>query len=323
MKNRIEEILNDMETVLDKNQLMLLEKSLNDRLIYRNTVEYLNSNIEYLNMFLKVKKLEGCSEQTITYYRRVINNFIKRIDIPVTTITVAEIRSYLADYTTINNCSNITLDNIRRCLSSFFTWLEEEDYIVKSPLKKIHKVKGEQVVKEAISDESIEMLRDKCVNCSRDIAMIDLLLSTGIRVGELVRLNIEDINFLERECVVYGKGNKERRVYFDYKTKVHLREYIDERTDDNPALFVTLRNPKMRLTISGVERRLRDIGRGLSMNKIHPHRFRTTLATRAIQKGMPIEQVQRILGHNQIDTTLRYALVNDDNVKLAHRKLLG
>jgi len=323
MRKQIEDILLEMNLFLDEKQMIVLERSLRDNLIEKNVVTFLDSNEEYLELFLNTKALEGCSDQTIRYYKRTIKNFIDKQDSLVVEISANQIREYLADYFNTNKCSRTTLDNIRRTLSSFFSWLKAEDYILKTPFDKIHKVKGERVVKEAISDENIEILRDGCFDCIRDLAMIDLLLSTGIRVGELVKLNIKDINFIERECIVYGKGNKERRVYFDYRAKVHLQDYLSKREDDNPALFVTLRKPKTRLTIGGVENRLSYIGKTLEMTKIHPHRFRTTLATRAIQKGMPIEQVQRILGHTQIDTTLRYALISDENVKQMHRKLLS
>ena len=189
-------------------------------------------------------------------------------------------------------------------------------------MKRIHKIKTIQQVKETISDEAIEQLRDSC-SCSRDLAMIDLLYSTGVRVGELVNLNIDDVDFESRECVVFGKGNKERKVYFDAKAKLHLQNYLNERTDTNPALFVTLDAPYDRLKISGVEIRVRNLGRILHMNKIHPHKFRRTMATRAIDKGMPIEQVQKILGHSQIDTTMQYAIVNQNNVKTSHQKYIS
>ena len=237
-------------------------------------------------------------------------------------IATEDIRQYLIDYQKINNCGKVTIDNIRRNLSSFFSWLEEEDHILKSPVKRIHKIKTKTVVKEVISDESIEILRDNCKE-KRDLAIIDLLFSTGMRVGELVNLDIADIDFNERECIVYGKGDKERRVYFDAKAKVHLKEYIDNRTDDNEALFVTLDAPHDRLKISGVEIRLRKLGRKLALERIHPHKFRRSMATSAIDKGMPIEQVQKILGHSQIDTTMKYAMVNQNNVKTAHQKYLA
>lgn len=247
---------------------------------------------------------------------------IARVVSPIRKITTEEIRSYLSEYQKINNCSKVTVDNIRRNISSFFSWLEEEDYILKSPMRRIHKIKTKQPVKEIISDEAIERLRDNCKH-PRDRAMIDLLYSTGIRVGELVNLNRDDIDFEARECVVYGKGDKERRVYFDAKAKLHMKEYLESRTDDNPALFVTLDSPYNRLKISGVEIRIRELGRRLHLTKIHPHKFRRTMATRAIDKGMPIEQVQKILGHSQIDTTMQYAIVNQGNVKASHQRYIA
>ena len=280
------------------------------------------SNEEYLSMFLAAKQIEGCSARTIQYYKVTVEHMIRRIPLEIRKITTDDIREYLAEYQKMNSCGKVTVDNVRRNLSSFFSWLEEEDYILKSPMRRIHKIKTKQAVKEVISDEMIEQLRDHC-KCKRDLAMIDLLYSTGIRVGELVGLNRTDINFEERECVVYGKGDKERRVYFDAKSKLHLQDYLKERVDDNPALFVTLDAPYERLKISGVEIRVRELGRKLNMDKIHPHKFRRTMATRAIDKGMPIEQVQKILGHSQIDTTMQYAIVNQNNVKSAHRKYIA
>ena len=251
-----------------------------------------------------------------------MEHLLKTVDVEVRKMTTDDLRSYLAEYQQINNCSKVTVDNIRRNLSSFFSWLEEEDYILKSPMRRIHKIKTKTVVKSVISDEGIEKLRDYCTE-SRDLAIIDLLYSTGIRVGELVNLNKDDIDLEARECIVYGKGNKERRVYFDAKAKVHLKNYIEKRHDDNNALFVTLDFPYDRLKISGVEIRLRSLGRKLNLERIHPHKFRRTMATRAIDKGMPIEQVQKILGHSQIDTTMQYAMVNQANVKSSHQRYMS
>ena len=265
---------------------------------------------------------EGCSDRTIDYYSKTITHMIATIPFPVRKVTTENMREYLSDYQKINNCSNVTVDNVRRNISSFFSWLEEEDYILKSPMKRIHKIKTKKAVKTVISDEGIERLRDHCTEC-RDLAMIDLLYSTGMRVGELVNLNIEDIDLERRECVVYGKGDKERRVYFDAKAKVHLKSYIESRQDTNAALFVTLNAPHKRLKISGVEIRIRELGRSIDLERIHPHKFRRTMATRAIDKGMPIEQVQKILGHSQIDTTMQYAMVNQANVKSSHQKIMG
>ena len=271
---------------------------------------------------MESKKIEGCSERTIQYYRSTIERMFESVTTSIRKITTEEIRRYLVEYQKVNNCSRVTVDNVRRNISSFFSWLEEEDYILKSPMRRIHKIKTKQQVKEIISDEAIEQLRDNC-KCQRDLAIIDLLYSTGIRVGELVNLNISDINFDARECVVFGKGDKERKVYFDAKAKIHLQDYLKGRRDSNPALFVTLDAPFERLKISGVEIRMRKLGKMLNLDKIHPHKFRRTMATRAIDKGMPIEQVQRLLGHSQIDTTMQYAIVNQTNVKTSHQKFIA
>lgn len=280
------------------------------------------SNIELIDKFISAKEIEGCSKRTTKYYESTLLKMNSKLDKEITHMTTDDLRTYLTDYQKINNCSKASVDNIRRNLSSFFSWLEEENYILKSPMKRIHKIKTDKVIKETYSDETLELLRDNCNNL-RDLAIIDILASTGMRVGELVKLNINDIDFENRECVVFGKGNKERPVYFDARTKIHLKNYLNSRTDGNPALFVSLDSPYDRLKISGVEIRLRQLGRRLGIQKVHPHKFRRTVATKAIDKGMPIEQVQSLLGHSQIDTTMHYAMVNQNNVKESHRKYVA
>lgn len=322
MEEKVVKILNEMSEYLSIAQMKKLQEVIL-KVCAENEVDKAEiSNKDFLEMFLDAKKIEGCSERTLQYYRVTIEHFLSQTETTVRKVTTEEIRAYLADYQKNSNCSNVTIDNIRRNISSFFSWLEEEDYILKSPMRRIHKIKTKTVVKSIISDEGIERLRDNCSEI-RDLAMIDLLYSTGIRVGELVNLNIDDIDLEGRECIVYGKGDKERRVYFDAKAKVHLKEYIETRDDSNQALFVTLDAPHDRLKISGVEIRLRQLGRRLDLEKIHPHKFRRTMATRAIDKGMPIEQVQKILGHSQIDTTMQYAMVNQNNVKTSHQKYMS
>jgi site-specific recombinase XerD len=279
-------------------------------------------NQELLVSFLSAKQIEGCSEKTIDYYGNTIFKMMESVNLKIESITTDDLRKYLADYKNQSNASKSTIDNIRRVLSSFFSWLEDEGYISKNPVRRIHRIKTKMVVKEVLSDENFEVLRDKCDNI-RDLAMIELLASTGIRVGELVNLNIDDVLFSERECVVLGKGDSERIVYFDAKTKIHLQKYLESRNDNNPALFVSLRKPHNRLGIPGVEKRMRKLGNEAKIKKIHPHKFRRTMATNAIDKGIPIEQVQRLLGHVQIDTTMQYAMVNQNNVKISHRKFIG
>lgn len=322
MEEKIVMIINKMADYLNVSQMKKLQEVLLQT-FSENTIQKEEvTNDEYLQLFLDAKRIEGCSDRTIQYYSVTVDKMLQKIQTPVRKISTEEIRKYLVDYQKINDCSKVTVDNVRRNISSFFSWLEEEDYILKSPMRRIHKIKTKQPVKEIISDEAIEMLRDHC-QCPRDLAMIDLLYSTGIRVGELVNLNISDVDFEARECVVFGKGDKERRVYFDAKAKLHLLNYLSERKDNNPALFVTLDAPYDRLKISGVEIRIRTLGRKINMEKIHPHKFRRTMATRAIDKGMPIEQVQKLLGHSQIDTTMQYAIVNQTNVKTSHQKFIA
>ena len=275
-----------------------------------------------ISAFIAAKRIEGCSEKTLTYYRKTIDSMVASIGKTPAQINTDDLRRYLTEYQVQRKSSRVTIDNIRRILSTFFSWLEDEDYIVKSPIRRIHKVKTAKILKDTYTDEALELMRDTCGSL-RDLAIIDLLASSGMRVGEMVALNRDDINFNERECVVFGKGSKERLVYFDARTKIHLRNYLDSRTDNNPALFVSLRAPYNRLMIGGVESRLRELGCQLNLPKVHPHKFRRTLATSAIDKGMPIEQVQQLLGHQKIDTTMHYAMVKQQNVKLAHRKYIG
>ena len=279
-------------------------------------------NHKLLSFFIASKKVEGCSDKSLKYYINTIEKLLQKIDKSVIDISTNDLRTYLSDYQELKKSSRVTIDNMRRIFSSFFSWLEDEDYILKSPVRRIHKVKTGRLVKDTLSDEQLEILRDTCAEI-RDLAMVELLISTGMRVGELVKINRTDVDFHERQIVVFGKGNSEREVYFDARTKIHLKKYLEMRTDDNKALFVSLSKPNGRLSIGGVEMRLRTLGKKAQIDKVHPHKFRRTLATMAIDKGMPIEQVQKLLGHVKIDTTMHYAMVNQTNVKNSHRKFIG
>lgn len=328
-KNFIEKVIDHMQYQLDSNQIkelkMILISEMQQyelRANKENVVHRQEENKKLLFLFISAKKVEGCSSKTLVYYENTINCFLDKIEVALSRIETNDIREYLAKYQEEKKSSKVTIDNMRRIFSSFFAWLEDEDYIAKSPVRRIHKIKTNVLVKDVLSDEELENLRDNCDEI-RDLAIIDLLSSTGIRIGELIKLNREDINFQERQCVVFGKGNKERTVYFNARTKIHLQKYLSTRDDNNSALFVSLHSPHNRMSINGIEYRLKELGKKLNIAKVHPHKFRRTLATMAIDKGMPIEQVQCLLGHVRIDTTLHYAMVNQNNVKMAHRKFIG
>ncbi|BAG08793.1 site-specific tyrosine recombinase/integron integrase [Finegoldia magna] len=322
----INEVVQGMLGYINNAQLQKLEQILEHALLDKEIVESYSvqedTSEDLLENFLSAKRIEGCSEKSLVYYRNTIQAMRDKVEKPVREIETNDLREYLTGYQKEKNSSKVTIDNIRRIFSSFFSWLEDEDYIIKSPVRRIHRVKSATTIKETYSDENLETMRDSCSEL-RDLALIDILASTGMRIGELVHLNRKDINFEERECVVFGKGSKERMVYFDARTKIHLQEYLNSRKDDNPALFVSLKAPYDRMKIGGIEARLRGIGRNLGIEKVHPHKFRRTLATMAIDKGMPIEQLQQLLGHKRIDTTLQYAMVKQSNVKIAHRKYIG
>ena len=329
MKDKIiDNIQGKMIGIINEEQRLKLRKILHDcfcNIEIKSKDILLKDNEEennLLTIFISAKRIEGCSEKTIKYYKDTINSMIESIDKEIIDITTDDLRYYLAEYQKNRKISKVTLDNMRRIFSSFFSWLEDEDYIVKSPVRRIRKVKSDKIIKEAFTDENIEVLRDNCESL-RDLAIVDILNSTGMRVGELVRLNRNGINFNDRQCIVFGKGNSEREVYFDAKTKIHLLNYLNSRTDDNSALFVTAKKPNSRLTIAGVQFILRKLGEKANVKKVHPHKFRRTLATVAIDKGMPIEQVQKLLGHVKIDTTMHYAIVNQSNVKISHKKFIS
>ncbi len=320
-------IISALSSVLSHSQLSVVEAALSKELLnyqlspsLSQSQQLQKENADLQSAFLSAKRIEGCSERTLKYYESIISHFITGHSCSLQDITTNHIRAYLAEYEQSSHASHVTIDNMRRILSSFFAWLEDEDYIVKSPVRKIHKIRSEQKVKETFTDEQLERMRDNC-HSPRNLAIIDLLASTGMRIGELVLLNRSDINYHERQCVVLGKGNKQREVYFNAKAKLHLQAYISSRTDSEEALFVSS-NTHKRLSINAIERMIRLLGQRLSIAKSHPHKFRRTLATMAIDKGMPIEQVQRLLGHSKIDTTLHYAMVNQQNVKVAHRKFI-
>lgn len=320
----IEKMLDSMRPYIWKKDVLIV-KNVIEKCFERIEIREIDegnpiSNDDALKLFIDSKRIEGCSERSLKYYQTTLKSAFKNITKNYLVIETEDVRKYLSEYKQKSNASKITIDNVRRVISSFFAWLESEDYILKSPMRRIHKVKTGKVVKETYSDEMIELMRQNTA-CLRDLVIIDFLFSTGMRVGEIVKLNKSDLDLEAKECIVIGKGNKQRKVYFDARTKLEIKQYLSSRKDNEKALFVSLFKPFKRLEISGIEIALRKIGKKLNI-KIHPHKFRRTLATKAIDKGMPIEQVQKMLGHAKIDTTLEYAMVDENNVKISHKKYL-
>lgn len=306
-----------MECYLSSAQMKILRTTLKTTTQYSTKLE----DTDLIALFLSAKSVEGCSNATLLYYENTLRSLEQSLLQPISKATTDDLRNYLINYETKRGSSKTTIDNIRRIFSSFFSWLEDEDYIVKSPVRRIKHVRSPKKIKSVFSDEDLELLRQSSHNL-RDTAIINILASTGMRVGELVRLKIKDININERECLVTGKGNKQRIVYFDARTKIHLEKYLNSREDCKEALFIPFKGSEPKLSINTVEIRLKELGKELNIQRVHPHKFRRTMATNAIDKGMPIEQVQKLLGHERIDTTMHYALVNQNNVKTSHRKYL-
>lgn len=327
----IRNILNGMSNIVTQDQLDHLRNVLNIEL-YNLKVEQQETalivyeqdeNAYIANNYLLAKKIEGCSEATIKFYGQTIKRLFDKLNNKsIREIETDDIRYFLGKYQIENKVSKVTIDNIRRNLNGFFNWLEDEHYITKSPARRIHKIKQDKIIKTPYSEEEVEKLRDACEDI-RETALIDILLSTGMRIGELEKLKKSDINFHEGKIIVFGKGNKEREVYLNAKAKIHLAEYIMSRADDNPCLFVAKKKPYNGLKKTGFSHVLKGIAERAEVSKVHPHRFRRTSATVALNRGMPIEQVQILLGHVNISTTQLYAITNSRNVKLSHEKYLS
>lgn len=273
-----------------------------------------------VKLFIVTKKIEGCTDKTLKYYSSEVRKFAMAVNKPWAEVTADDIRLYIAQKAIKDKVSKATQDNVLRILRSFFGWLSAEEHIPKNPTVKIKRIRAERRIKKPFTEVEIEKLRNGARNL-RERAMIDLLLSTGMRIGELEGLNRRDIE--GDQCIVYGKGEKERYVYLNAKAIVSLEAYLKTRTDDNEALFVSDIKPYNRLRISGFETRIRELGQELGIDNVHPHRFRRTAATLALNRGMPIDQVQKMLGHEQIATTLIYAQAAQENVKQSHKKYLS
>lgn len=319
------ELLNRMAIILSAEQIEILDNVLTSMLckyaveeVKNEIVSYDGGNDKMINQFMASMRLEGKSEATLEQYHRAIIALLDDVGKKISDITTNDIRYHLAMYQKNRSVSKVTIDNKRRYLSAFFTWLTTEEYIPKNPMLRIKKVKQDKKIKKPFSDKELERIRE-AAKSKRDKAIVEFLLSTGCRVSEVVNLDLEHINFAKNECIVMGKGNKERKVYISEKSMYYLTEYISSRTDMNPSLFVNKRGK--RLKKQGIEDMLKKIGKSAGVNKVHPHRFRRTFATNALNKGMPIQHVQRLMGHKSLDTTMIYCTLDDDSIKLEHKKI--
>ena len=327
----ISSILGKMGEHLDKNQLMILDKVLVSEFIDKEIIEQNNALVVYdgmseklISQFLTVKSIDGCSDKTINTYSFHLHKLIDTITTKsVLNLTTNDIRGFLAIYKERRKVSNVTLNNMRHSMSSFFKYLHESGYIKENPMRQISSIKTKQIIKKPFSDEELEKLRICCASNERNLAIIEFLYSTGVRVSEMCALNRDQIDFNQKECIVFGKGAKERIVYINSRAYIHLQKYLHMRTDSNPALFVGLRKPYGRISKEGVETMLRTVGRKAGVQNTHPHRFRRTMATNALNRGMPLQEVQKILGHAKTDTTMSYCTVSQENVKLSHKKYIA
>ena len=320
-------IVDKTKAFLDQGECLKLElvlrEVLDNYLIQENDRPPTNcSNDSLIKLFLDAKNLEGCSQKTCAFYKKIMSYLTREVTTSFYMVKTRELRDFLTSYQNRTGCSNCTLDNMRKVYSSFFTWLEEENYIIKSPMKAIHIIKGPKHIKDTFSPDEIENLMDSC-HCDRDLAIMNLLLATGMRIGELVRIDRYDVDFDRREIKVLGKGSKERLVYFDYKTKLILKKYLRSRSDKEDPLFVCLRGKGRRISINGIESRLRKMGRKNGVSRIYPHKFRRTMATKGIAKGMTIENMKTLLGHNQLETTMTYVVINQNNVKNSYDTIIA
>lgn len=313
---------------LTSEQINVLENTLvmvlNDYKIERqdgNIIIHDGAAEKIAKTFLVVKHVSGCSDRTIKSYMFYLQKFILNLRKPIFEIETNDIRYYLAMYKEKRKVSNTTLNNIRSCLSSFFSWMHDEGIIQRNPMKRIPTIKTPKTIQHPFTVEDMERLRMECRR-ERDLAIMEFLYSTGVRVSEAVKLDRDQINFSEGECVVFGKGAKEREVFINPRACIHLRRYLDSRLDDNPALFAWIKRPYRRLSEKGIWSVLHNLGCRAEVESTHPHRFRRTLATDALSRGMPIQEVQQMMGHEKIDTTMLYCTVSKESVKTSHKKYI-
>lgn len=329
MEQKIMEVLRRMHTALQEPQLKELQDVL--QMVFEGcTLVQMKHEVRIadrswmidLEEYLMSKALEGKSPGTVERYRYELQRLLSYTNKAVQDVTDGDISGYMRAYKGIRQVSNQTLKNVRAVYSSFFAWLRDRGRIGRNPMALVENIKVEQKLKKPYTDEEREMLLRNC-GTLRDKAMMEFFYSTAVRVSELASLNREDIHFISKDLVVLGKGSKERTVYLNDRTNLYMKEYLQSRTDDNPALFVGTRSPHSRLSKTGIEDIIRRTGRRAGVEKAHPHRFRRTAATNALNRGMPVQEVAQLLGHAKLETTMVYCSVDQAGVKYHHQKYLS
>lgn len=323
----VNEVINQLAPEFPEDKLIKIRDTLYIKLIsYKlqkkkdELILFDNDNEIKLKKFIATKRLEGLSENTLVQYHRTITNLLDTLNKPINRITTDDIRFYLSVYHDERKVSKVTLNNMRRYFSSFFSWCCDEDIIDKNPMRRIKAIKQQKVIKEPFSDVEMEKIRESTESL-RDRALIEFLYSTGCRVSEVVGLDKSNVDFIHNSVVVNGKGNKQREVYISDTAMYWIEKYLHSREDDSPALFSGKRTP--RIQKAGIEETLRRIGRKSGVENVHPHRFRRTVATNLINRGMPVQEVQQILGHSKLDTTMIYCKVDKKNIQASHRKFIA
>ena len=322
----INNVLQAVQPLLDSQQLQAVQDALciqlgNYEVQERCTEIAVTDNTPdaMLARYVATKRIEGKAESTIKRYRDICYMMIHAICKPLHEITTYDLRYYLAVYKEHRKVSNRTLDGIRRCFSSFFSWLSVEGLIVRNPCAALSQIKFAKVVKKPYTATEMERLKQACTSI-RDLALIDFLYASGCRVSEVVRLNRTDINFQTQDAVVLGKGNKERKIYLTPVALMHLQDYLNTRTDTDPCLFASLRAPYKRLSKAGIERALKQLGERARVTNVHPHRYRRTLATNLLDRGANIQDVAAVLGHADLKTTQVYCYISQSNVRASYNK---
>ena len=318
---RIQKYVSDenLENVKDEVICCVYSYEVSQKRTYE-VIEYDDYNGKLLNLYLGSLAVEGKSPKTIQRYALVLKMFNENIQKSLRDVTTNDLRYYLACYKSQRHVSGTTLDGMRRVFTAFFNWLEVEEYIVKSPARRVSRIKKDTKKERELHEDELEKLANGCRNI-RDRALIEFMYATAARVSEVAGINISDVDFQDKSVLLHGKGGKDRTSFFTDKAAYYLKEYLKTRTDDNEALFVSLKNPKNRVTKDSIEQMVRSLGRKVDLNKIHPHRFRVTRITILVNRGMALQDVQEIAGHADINTTQMYYRGNREHVRAEYMKV--